>query len=314
MPLFKFGEIWYHIFSRLGQASPSARKTAPWGEKGVVHMPVDMTALEEWIPASLGSLTIRKLLTALLLLAACLAAVRLVMTLVRRLAAKTSIDERVRRYFLSGVRTLLYILTVLIVADSLGVNVTSLVALVGVFGLAVSLAVQDVLSNVAGGLVILFSKPFALGDYIATGDGEGTVEEISLTHTKLDTFGGQRVMLPNSKLVDGKIVNYSVRGVRRVDHAVSASYDDSPQAVRTACLRAVERTKGVLPDPAPQVVLTAYGDSAVTYQVRFWTKVEDYWDAHAASLEEIRRCFAEEGVTMTYNHLNVHILDKTKEK
>ena len=99
------------------------------------------------------------------------------------------------------------------------------------------------------------------------------------------------------------------RGIRRVDHGVSASYDDGTEAVRAACLRAVERTAGVLPDPAPQVVLSAYGESAITYRVRFWAKTEDYWDAYNSSLEEIRRCFAEDGLTMTYNHLNVHIVD-----
>ena len=180
----------------------------------------------------------------------------------------------------------------------------------GVFGLAVSLAVQDVLGNVAGGMVLLFSKPFTLGDYVSTADGEGEVAEITLTHTKLDTPAGQRVMLPNSKLTAGQIVNYTVRGVRRADHAIAASYDDGPEAVRRAWLKALERTPGILPDPAPQVVLTAYGESAIEYRVRFWAKTEDYWDAHFRSLEEIRRAFAEDGVTMTYNHLNVHIVER----
>ncbi len=270
--------------------------------------------LKELMQASWGKLTLERLLYALLLLVVCLIAIRLVMTLVRRLSARTSLDERVRKYIFSGIRTLLYILTALMVAASLGIDVTSLIALVSVFGLAVSLAVQDVLSNVAGGLVLLFSKPFTLGDYVETADGEGTVAEISLTHTKLDTFGGQQVMLPNSKLADGKIVNYTSRGVRRVDHAVTASYDDSTGAVRAACLKAVARTPGVLEDPAPAVVVTNYGESAVEYHVRFWARTEDFWDANSASLEEIRRAFEEDGVTMTYNHLNVHIVGKNQSK
>ena len=134
--------------------------------------------------------------------------------------------------------------------------------------------------------------------------------EITLTHTKLDTPSGQRVMLPNSRLTAGQIVNYTVRGVRRADHAIAASYDDEPEAVRGACLKALERTPGILPDPAPQVVLTAYGESAIEYRVRFWARTEDYWDAHFRSLEEIHRAFAEDGVTMTYNHLNVHIVER----
>lgn len=279
-------------------------------------MPVTDTSsvVEELMKVSWGKLTLEQLLSSLLLLVVCLIVVRLIMTLARRLTQRVSWDDRIKKYALSGIKTVLYVLTVLIVADSLGIPVTSLIALVSVFGLAVSLAVQDVLANVAGGLVILFSRPFAPGDYISTADGEGTVEEISLTHTKLDTFGGQRVMLPNSKLTAGKIVNYSVRGIRRVEHAVSASYDDSAASVRAACLKAVARTPNVLEEPAPVVVVTGYGDSSIEYHVRFWTKVEDFWDAYNTSLEEIRRAFGEAGVTMTYNHLNVHIVDSAKKE
>ena len=277
-------------------------------------MTLNTSQIQEVLSTSLGSLTLNDLLDSLIILVVCLIAIRIVMTLVKRLLNKTKLDERMEKYIAAGIKALFYIFTVLIVADSLGIPVTSLIALVSVFGLAISLAVQDVLSNVAGGMVILFSRPFSLGDYVSTDDGEGTVAEISLTHTKLDTAGGQRIMLPNSKLVAGKIINYTTRGVRRVNHVVSASYDSATDSVRKACLKAVERTAGVLTDPAPVVVVTNYGDSAVEYNVRFWTSTDDYWDAHNSSLEELRRCFDEEGVIMTYNHLNVHILNKIDEK
>ena len=267
------------------------------------------SVLEGWMQAGWGKLTVGRALSALALLLVCLAAARLLLGVAGKLLGRSGgMDERMKRYILKGLKGLLYLLTALIVAGSLDIDVTSLIAVISVFGLAVSLAVQDVLGNVAGGMVLLFSKPFTLGDYVSTADGEGEVAEITLTHTKLDTPAGQRVMLPNSKLTAGQIVNYTVRGVRRADHAVSASYDDAPEAVRRACLRALERTPGILPDPAPQVVLTAYGESSIEYRVRFWAKTEDYWDAHFRSLEEIHRAFAEDGVTMTYNHLNVHIL------
>lgn len=266
------------------------------------------SALDGLLQAGWGKLTVGRLLSALLLLLVCLAVVRLLLGMTRRLVGRAALDERIKRYILRGLRAFLYLLTSLVMAGSLNIDVSSLIALVGVFGLAVSLAVQDVLGNVAGGMVLLFSKPFTLGDYVSTADGEGEVAEITLTHTKLDTPAGQRVMLPNSKLTAGQIVNYTVRGVRRADHAVSASYNDAPEAVRSACLKALSRTPNILPDPAPQVVLTAYGESSIEYRVRFWAKTEDYWDAHFRSLEEIHRAFAEDGVTMTYNHLNVHIL------
>jgi small conductance mechanosensitive channel len=269
------------------------------------------SVLEGWMQAGWGKLTVGRALSALALLLVCLAAARLLLGVAGKLLGRTGgMDERMKRYILKGLKGLLYLLTALIVAGSLDIDVTSLIAVISVFGLAVSLAVQDVLGNVAGGMVLLFSKPFTLGDYVSTADGEGEVAEITLTHTKLDTPSGQRVMLPNSRLTAGQIVNYTVRGVRRADHAIAASYDDGPEAVRRACLKALERTPGILPDPAPQVVLTAYGESAIEYRVRFWARTEDYWDAHFRSLEEIHRAFAEDGVTMTYNHLNVHIVER----
>lgn len=271
---------------------------------------IDTSALSDVMATSLGAMTLEKLLTALLLLLICLVVIRIVNSLLRRITARLKWDARIEKYLHSGVKTLMYIVTALIVADSLGIPVTSLIALVSIFGLAISLAVQDVLSNVASGLVILFSRPFEMGDYVATGDGEGTVYEISLTHTKLDTPDGQRIMLPNSNMVSGKIINYTTLGIRRVNHPITVSYDCATDAVRASCLRAVGRTKGVLPDPAPVVVINSYGDSAIEYRVRFWTKNEDYWDAHFQSLEEIRACFAEDGIIMTYNHLNVHIVEK----
>lgn len=275
---------------------------------------MDTAVLEKILYTGWGKLTVENLLSALVTLFLCLAAARLAVKLARRALGRTRLDGRIRDYVLQGLRFLLYTVTALIVAESLGIPASSLVALLSVFALAVSLAVQDVLSNVAGGLVLLFSKPFTLGDYIESADGEGTVYSIGLTHTVLDTYGGQRVMLPNSRLTAGKIVNYTARGVRRVDHAVSASYEDSTQAVRSACMKAVSRTPGVLDDPPPQVVVTAYRESSVEYHVRFWAPVDAYWDACNSSLEAIRDAFREDGVSMTYNHLNVHIVDNTKEK
>lgn len=277
-------------------------------------MSVDTSELTNALNASLGSLTLSDLLYSVVILLVCLIVTRIVMALVNRVLDKTKLDERVEHYIAAAVKGILYLLTVLIVADSLGIPVDSLIALFSVFGLAISLAVQDVLANVASGMVIIFSKPFALGDYVSTDDGEGEVTEISLTHTKLDTFDGLRVMLPNSKLVAGKIVNYTMRGVRRVSHSVSVAYDCAVEDVRLACLKAVERTGGVLADPAPTVLVIKYTESAVEYSVRFWATTENYWDAYFASLEELRRCFDEAGVKMSYSNLNVHILDKTNEK
>ena len=279
-------------------------------------------AVQEALPQSGGlaalmanfkAFTLEKLLYALLLLVVCLIISRIVTKLVGQLLTHPRLEERMRRYILAALKALLYAVTVLITADALGIPMTSLVALFSVLGLAVSLAVQDVLSNVAGGLVILFSKPFQIGDYIETDACAGTVVSIELIHTKLDTPNGQRVMMPNSVLSGSKITNFTQLGTRRIDHTITASYDDAIPAVRAACLMAVEMTEHILPDPAPAVVVTAYGESAIEYHVRCWSDVDHYWDACYALMENIKTCFDSQGITMTYNHLNIHIVENTTE-
>ena len=190
----------------------------------------------------LGPLTLDSVLVALFTLLICLVAIKLVMSIFRKLLSRPSIDEPVRRYTLSAIRIVLWIITVLIVADALGIPVTSLVALVSVFSLAVSLAVTNVLSNIAGGIVLMLNKPFKEGDFVETSSGIGTVQDITLNYTYLETADGQRVVVPNSTLSSDRIINYSALGRRRVVVKVTASYDAPTATVRQACLLAVERT------------------------------------------------------------------------
>ena len=139
------------------------------------------------------------------------------------------------------------------------------------------------------------------------------MREMSLTYTFLETMEGQRLAVPNSTLSSGKIINYSTLATRRLQHKITASYDDATADVRRACLTAVGRTANVLADPAPVVYVSSYGESSIEYIVRCWTKTEDYWPAYYQLLEEIRNAFNEAGVEMCYNHLNVHIIEKKEE-
>ena len=217
-----------------------------------------------------------------------------------------------RKYLVQSVRLVLWVVTVLITADQLGIPVTSLVALLSVLSLAVSLAVQNVLANVAGGLVLLVTKPFAVGDYVDTPCGAGTVKDLTLTYTYLDTPDGLRIAAPNSSISAGKITNYTALGTRRIEHAVSASYDAPVQTVRQALLDAVARTPGLLDKPAPEVYVNAYGESGIEYIVRAWARTADYWPAYYALLEGIKTAFDQRSVEMPYNHLNVHIVDPVR--
>lgn len=264
---------------------------------------LDLSALH------LGNISLGTLLGALLTLVICLVVVRLLTALLRRVLARTHMDARVQKYLVRTVQLVLWVVTVLITADQLGIPVTSLVALLSVLSLAVSLAVQNVLANVAGGLVLLVTKPFAAGDYVDTPCGAGTVKELTLTYTYLDTPDGLRIAAPNSSLSSGKITNYTTLGTRRIQHSVSASYDAPVQTVRQALLDAVARTPDLLESPAPEVYVNAYGESGIEYIVRSWARTADYWTAYYALLENIKAAFDEKSVEMPYNHLNVHIVD-----
>ena len=253
--------------------------------------------------------SLRALLTAAATLVICLIAVHLLGKLLKRLLARTRLDERIQKYLLAGAKLLLYIVAVLIVAESLHIPMTSLVALLSVGSLGITLAAEDILGNVAGGLVILSSHPFSIGDYVEVSGVAGTVHEIGLNHTKLVTPDGSLVMLPNKELASSQMTNYTVLGRRRVVQKIAASYDAPTDTVKAACRRALEMTPDLLEDPAPAVYLTAYKDSAIEYTVYAWAAPEHWWGSYLALGEHLRDAFAQFGVEMTYDHLNVHIVE-----
>ncbi len=224
--------------------------------------------------------------------------------------SEDTVNERLQKVIRTSVKVLLYVLTVIITAEALGINTSSLTALLSVLTLGITLAAEDILGNVAGGLVILSSHPFALGDFIEAGGTSGTVREIGLNHTKLETANGQMILMPNKDLSSSKIINYTVLGRRRIVRTVTASYDAPTETVMTACMEAVEATANILPDPAPAVHLTDYGASSIEYTIYCWCTVENYWPAYHSINEKLRDTFAKHNVEMTYDHLNVHILDK----
>lgn len=265
--------------------------------------------LSSILTQTIGTFSISAILSAALTLLICLVVVRVLLKLTKKLLSGSKLDQRVQKYILSGIRLLLYIVTALIVADCLHINMTSLVALLSVGSLGITLAAEDILGNVAGGLVILSAHPFSIGDYVEVGGVAGTVHEISLNHTKLVTPDGHLVMLPNKELASSQMTNYTVLGRRRVVQRVAASYDAPTETVKAACRRALEQTENLLEDPAPTVYLTAYKESSIEYTVYCWATPENWWGAYLALGEHLRDAFQKYGVEMTYNHLNVHIIE-----
>lgn len=270
-----------------------------------------MENLSKIMQTTLGGYSLGHILSAILTLLICLVTVRLLLKLAKRLLDRSKrMNDRLRQIILTAVKVVLYILTGIITAGALGLNTSSLTALVSVLTLGITLAAEDILGNVAGGLVILSSHPFNIGDEIEVSGTTGIVREITLNHTKIETFDGQFVMQPNKELSSSRVINYTAMGRRRVVRKITASYDAPTEQVKAACLEAVAATPNVLPSPAPVVYLTDYGSSAIEYSVRCWTETKDYWGAYFALNENLRDAFAAHNVEMTYDHLNVHISEK----
>lgn len=246
--------------------------------------------------------------TALILAAAGILAVRLLMKLLDRALEKSKLEKAAHSLIRSLVRAALYLLLGLSVASALHIDVTGVVALASVLTLAVSLSLQNMLSNVIGGFTVLYTHPFHSGDYVEIGGQSGTVQEINMTYTVLATLDNKIVSIPNSAVTAAQITNYSSSGTRRVEIAVSAAYSAPVQKVIDA-LALAGTVDNVLLEPAPQAVVTNYGDSAISYSLRLWVKTQDYWDVYFDVMQRIKKIFDEQGIEMTYPHLNVH-LDK----
>lgn len=268
---------------------------------------MDIQAL---LNSNIGDFTLGGIISAIVTFLICFVIIKIVLKLISKIFAKTNFDEKVEKVLFIVIKVALYLVAILITVDSLGVPITSLVALLSVCSLGITLAAEDILGNVAGGLVIYSTKPFNVGDFIEAGGNSGTVKEITVNHTKIETADGLTILMPNRSLATGTIINYTLLGRRRVVVKVKASYADSTDSVKKACTDALAMTDKILSDPAAGVNLSAYGDSAIEYTIACWSTCDDYWTVYISLLENVRKAFDANGIKMTYEHLNVHILDK----
>ena len=256
---------------------------------------------------NLGQLTLEKVIQTTLLVLVGVVLIRILMKLVDGMLERSKNLSTLRTYIYSVVKVLLWTLLGVVVAGSF-VDVSSIIALFSVAGLAVSLALQNTLSNVAGGIMILVSKPFEVGDFIETEGISGTVSGIDLAYCAINTVDNKEIMIPNSQVAGAKIINYNKLGRRRAEIFVTASYGASTAEVKAAIQEVLDSIPGVLKDPAPAIWLNEYQSSAIQYVVRAWAGTDDYWDVYYAILEGIRESFERHHVEMTYDHLNVHMI------
>ncbi len=259
---------------------------------------------------SIGKVSLMALIYAVLAFLICLLVITIVLKVVDHIQARSKLDNTVKGFIRSGIKVSLWIIAAIVVFDKLGANMSSLVALVGVAGLALSLSIQGLLSNIFSGFTILTSKPFTAGDYVELDGVSGTVNKVELIYTTIVMIDNKIIYVPNSQVTGAKIINYTREKLRRLELSFNASYDAPTEAVKAALIDVIAAEERVLKEPTPAVGLNAYKQSSIEYAIRVWAKREDYGDLQFALNENVRRVFRERGIEMTFDHLNVHIIEK----
>ena len=273
---------------------------------------LDVNAIsKELSKISIGSLALDKLLSGVFALVVCLLCIWLLMKLTdKALANSKRLDGALRGFIRSVVKAAMWIITGIIVAYSLGIPTTSLVALVSVTGLALSLSIQNIMSNLFSGVTLLMAKPFTAGDFVDIGGKAGTIKIVGMFYTVMDTGDNSVISIPNGDVTSSSVINYSKEPMRRVDMRFEASYDAPTAEVKAAIMDAIAADERISAEPAPFIALSAYKSSSIEYLVRIWCQNSDYWSVHYGMNERVRECFAAHGVEMSYEHMNVHILEK----
>lgn len=259
---------------------------------------------------TIGKITLGHIFAAIITFVIGYIIARILLKIINGILDKSKIEKTLNRFLKIVIKCVVYFMLAVIVIDSLGISATSLVAVFSVFGLAISLAAQNSLSNFAGGVLLMVFKPFAVDDYVEVAGRSGTINEIGLIYTKLTTFDNKVIYIPNSDISSKDIVNYTKQEKRRVDLKFNVSYEIPIPMVKKAILEAVDAVSHILPEPAPFVNVAEYKESSIEYVVRVWTKTEDYWDVYNKLIEEVKDSFDRNHVEMTYNHLNVHVIEK----
>ncbi|WP_302821777.1 mechanosensitive ion channel family protein [Fusobacterium ulcerans] len=232
--------------------------------------------------------------------------VNIIIQTLKLLIEKSHVDELLSSFILSLTKTIIYIGFFFLVIGGLGVKATSLITLLGTAGLAVGLALQGSLSNLAGGVLILFFKPFLKGEYIKSNSGEGTVESIHILYTILTTLDNSRIIIPNSQLANAAIINISRNDERRVDLTVSVAYGTSEEKIKKILTEITEENSNILHDKGYTIRMNKHNSSSLDYVYRVWTKKENYWEVYFSLTEKVAKYFEREGIEIPYQKVDIY--------
>jgi small conductance mechanosensitive channel len=248
------------------------------------------------------------LLKSLILLLLGRYAIRLLMKILGKTLEKYEIDPSLATFFKSFLNALLWVLLLISVATTLGMEMTSFVAILGAAGLAVGLALQGSLSNFAGGVLILVFKPFRVGDTIEAQGSIGEVESIDILYTKIKNFDNKVVTIPNGALANNSIINYSQKPTRRVEIKVGVAYGTDLKKTRNTILEVLKLDQRIHADPEPLVKFVNFGDSSLDLIVRVWVDSENLWPVYWDNIEAIKEAFEQKDIEIPFPQRTVHHL------
>jgi small conductance mechanosensitive channel len=232
---------------------------------------------------------------------------KVVVKLVRKLLVKAKMDEILINFVCSIAKTVLLLFVIVAALDQLGVDTTSLIALLGAAGLAVGLALQGSLQNFAAGVMMIVFRPFKAGDFVEAGGTSGVVEAINIFSTTMRTGDNREVIVPNGAIYGGSIINYSARDTRRIDMVFGIGYDDDMRKAKEIMQQVIDADERVLKDPACQIAVSELADSSVNFVVRPWVNSGDYWGVRFDLTERIKLAFDEQGISIPYPQMDIHM-------
>ena len=238
--------------------------------------------------------------------------VKILIKVISTALERSNTEDTVRIFVTNLLNTLLMIVVFIAAINQLGIQTTSIIAVLGAAGLAIGLALQGSLSNFAAGILIVIYRPYKVGDYIQADNHLGTVDDIQIFSTVLKTPDNKLVIVPNGSIMNGSIVNFSNQDKRRVDIIASCSYEDDIDKVKSVLADILSKDERILNEPKPRIAVSELADSSVNFIVRPWVKNSDYIDVYYSLLEEIKKRFDQEGIAIPYPQTDVHIHNHTQ--
>ncbi|WP_010325379.1 mechanosensitive ion channel family protein [Marinobacterium stanieri] len=238
--------------------------------------------------------------------------VKLLIGLLTRILRKTKMDQMLINFVTSIAHAILLLFVVIAALGELGVDTTSLIALIGAAGLAIGLSLQDSLKNFAAGVMLIVFRPFREGDFVEAGGVSGIVEHITIFNSVMRTGDNREIIIPNGKIYNDSIINYSARETRRVDMVFGIGYGDDLLKAKQILMEILQQDERVLKDPAPLVNVASLGDSSVNFNVRPWVKSADYWAVLWDTTEKVKLEFDRQGISIPFPQMDVHLHSEQK--